>query len=104
MGRCKKNRCCRYLEGKRIFKPLSIPLMTLEIYPIEADEFEALRLCDLENKSQIEASEIMQVSRGTIQRLLTRGRATLIKALLDNQAIQIKNQEKTNESMCPNHE
>lgn len=104
MGRCKKNRCCRYLEGKRIFKPLSVALKDLEIYQIEADEFEALRLCDMENKSQIEASEIMKVSRGTIQRLLVRGRSTLIRALLNNQAIQIKNQEETNESMCPNHE
>ena len=93
MTRCKKIRCCRYLDGQRIFKPLSVPLKSVEIYQIEADEFEALRLCDLENKSQIEASAIMQVSRGTIQRLLSRGRSTLIKALLNNQAIQIKNQE-----------
>ncbi|MCU0285885.1 MAG: DUF134 domain-containing protein [Acidobacteria bacterium] len=108
MGRCKKNRCCRYIEGKRIFKPLSVPLKEIEIYEIKADEFEALRLCDMENKSQIEAGEIMQISRGTIQRLLIHGRSTLIRALLNNGAIQINsedqinNEEKKDENMYPN--
>jgi len=104
MGRCKKRRCCRYVEGKRVFKPVSVPMSQLKVYEIEPDEFEALRLCDLENKSQIDASIIMKVSRATIQRLLIQGRSKLITALLNNHAIHIKNLEVTNENMCPSNE
>lgn len=44
---------------------------------IEADEFEAIRICDYEVLNQIKASLLMNVSRGTIQRLLNSGRKKL---------------------------
>ena len=37
---------------------------------IPADELEALRLCDLEELPQVEAADRMNISRGTLQRLL----------------------------------
>lgn len=55
------------------------------------DEFEAIRLCDYERKSQIEASKIMGVSRGTVQRILERGRKKIVDSLLNNKIILIKN-------------
>jgi len=51
------------------------------------DEFEAMRLCDLEGLSQIEAGERMQISRGTVQRLLESGRRKVVQALLANQGL-----------------
>lgn len=93
MPRCKKERCCRQLDGERVFKPIGIPLHTLEMVEIELDEFEAIRLCDLEGKSQIEASEVMKVSRGTVQRLLESGRKKIVDALLHSKGIGIKNQK-----------
>ena len=51
------------------------------------DEFEAMRLCDLEDLSQIEAGERMQISRGTVQRLLESGRRKVVQALLANQGL-----------------
>lgn len=90
MGRCKKKRCCRILDGVRVFKPTGIPMGQLQIYEIEPDEFEAIRLCDLEGKNQIEASGIMCISRGTVQRLLSSGRSKIAQALLNKQAIRIK--------------
>lgn len=91
MPRGKKMRCCRHLEGTKIFKPTGIPMKEIEQSIIELDEFEAIRICDLEGKSQIEASEMMSVSRGTIQRLLQKGRAKIVDALLNSKAIIIQN-------------
>lgn len=91
MPRCKKKRCCRELDGDKVFKPIGMPLKELEMVEIELDEFEAIRLCDLEEKSQIESSEVMQVSRGTVQRLLRSGRKKLVDALLHSKGIMINN-------------
>jgi predicted DNA-binding protein (UPF0251 family) len=90
MGRCKKYRQCRWLDSEKIYKPMGIPLVNLEITNIAPDEFEALRLCDLENKSQIEAAAQMLISRGTVQRLLQAGRYKIINAILKSQAIKIQ--------------
>ncbi|PKL88713.1 MAG: hypothetical protein CVV23_08775 [Ignavibacteriae bacterium HGW-Ignavibacteriae-2] len=91
MGRNKKHRRCRFLNEKKVFKPIGIPITDLPTIEIETDEFEAMRLCDIENKNQIEAAEAMKISRGTIQRLLQSGRYKLTRAILNNNAIIIKN-------------
>ena len=76
-----------------IYKPIGIPMKQLETTDIEPDEFEALRLCDLEDKHQEEAGEIMGISRGTVQRLLYSGRRKIVSALLNNFAIKLNNME-----------
>ena len=57
---------------------------------LKLDEFEAMRLCDHEGKSQIEASEAMGISRGTVQRLLLSGRRKLLDVLLREQELVIE--------------
>ncbi|HUX19906.1 MAG TPA: DUF134 domain-containing protein [Spirochaetia bacterium] len=89
MPRNRKQRQCRFLEGQRVFKPPRIPMSELTLYTIGIDEFEAMRLCDHEGLSQIEASERMKISRGTVQRLLERGRRTLLEGILSNSAVAI---------------
>jgi predicted DNA-binding protein (UPF0251 family) len=79
------------MEGNKAFKPVGLTMKELSNINIALDEFEAMRLCDLEDKNQIEASEIMRISRGTIQRLLESGRKKLVDALLNSKAINIKN-------------
>ena len=93
MGRVKKERCCRELGGSKLFKPRGVPGRELTINNIEIDEFEAMRLCDLEEKSQIEAAEVMGVSRGTIQRLLTKGRKKVMESLLNNKGLLIEDKK-----------
>lgn len=56
---------------------------------LELDQFEAMRLCDVEQLDQSQAGEAMGVSRGTIQRLLYEGRKQLIEAILQNSALII---------------
>ncbi len=54
------------------------------------DEFEALRLCDYDGLSQIEAAEAMGISRGTVQRLLASGRKKVVDSLLHQKALKIR--------------
>lgn len=96
MPRPRKHRCCRRYRNNRVYKPQGIPLSELNITELAADEFEALRLCDSEGMDQLEAGQIIGVSRGTVQRLLKTGRRKLIKAFADHDAITILlNQEET---------
>jgi predicted DNA-binding protein (UPF0251 family) len=91
LPRCKKQRCCRLFGNEIIYKPVAIPCTELQEIVIDLDEFEAMRLCDLEELDQITAGERMGVSRGTIQRLLTSGRKKLIGALMNSTVIRIQN-------------
>jgi predicted DNA-binding protein (UPF0251 family) len=61
----------------------------LEVLPLREDELEALRLCDMEGLDQSGAGERMGVSRGTVQRLLKSGRATVVRALVEGGALLI---------------
>jgi len=61
----------------------------LEMIRLGLDELEAMRLCDLEGLDQTAAGERMNVSRGTVQRLLKSGRAKVLGALLESSALLI---------------
>lgn len=93
--RCKQ-RNCRRLDGNRNFKPSGIPARDLEKIVLNLDEFEALRLCDYDELSQIEAGEAMGVSRGTIQRLLISGRKKVVDVLLHSKELILINEESSN--------
>lgn len=90
----KKSRYCRRLDNEKIYKPIGMPCNTLKETFIDLDEFEAMRLCDYDGLSQVEASEQMKVSRATVQRLLNSGRYKLIDAFLEYKIIHIKNETK----------
>jgi predicted DNA-binding protein (UPF0251 family) len=56
---------------------------------MELAELEALRLVDLDNLTQEEAGDMMGVSRGTIWRLLKRGRTKVVAALVEGRKLEI---------------
>jgi len=91
MNGSRKKRFARRLDNKRSYKPSGLKAQSLHTTNILLDEFEALRLVDVDGFSQIEAAESMQVSRATIQRLLISGRSKLVKAILGNNIIEINN-------------
>lgn len=62
----------------------------LETVALRLDEFEAMRLCDLDGLDQEAAGQRMGVSRGTVQRLVQAGRAKLLRALVDSSALVIE--------------
>lgn len=90
--RKKKHRnCCCPLREKlgHVFKPAGTPLMDMEVIILEHDELEAIYLCDSRDMNQERAGEMMGVSRGTVQRLLSQGRKKVIEALVGQKALAI---------------
>lgn len=85
----RKKRACRIICCENSFKPTLKKSDISENNEILTDEFEALRLCDLEDLNQIEASEKMQISRATVQRLLKSGRFKIMDSLLNSKEIII---------------
>jgi predicted DNA-binding protein (UPF0251 family) len=99
MPRPQKACRCRRFRGDRVFKPRSIPMSQLDIVGLSLREFEAMRLCDLENLDQTQAGERMGVSRGTVQRLLSRGRAKTTSALLHSRALVVREKGDDDETL-----
>lgn len=93
--RNKKPRTCNCpirLHLGLVYKPAGTPLKDLEIVMLEHDELEALHLCDGQDMNQEQAGEKMGVSRGTVQRLLSRGRKKLVTSLVGMKALAMSNQ------------
>ena len=87
----RKKRYARRLDCARTLIPQGIFKSEVETITIMLDEFEALRLCDYEGLSQIEAAEEMEISRATIQRLLLSARKKYVDVILNNKKLIIKN-------------
>jgi predicted DNA-binding protein (UPF0251 family) len=75
------------LEG---YKPFGIPMRELESIYILYEEFEALRLADYENLTQVEAAKKMNISRPTFTRLYDKARKSVAKAFMEGKAIIIQ--------------
>lgn len=86
--RC-KHRHCRSLENQVHLKPAGVPGKELEHVELFLDEFEAIRLCDYDGLSQIEAGERMGISRGTVQRLLISGRRKIVDVVLHRKSLMV---------------
>ena len=67
---------------------------------IPVDELEALRLCDLEERSQEAAAVEMDISRGTLQRLLYSAHRKIAFALLYGRTIQTEGRLDS-KAVCP---
>jgi predicted DNA-binding protein (UPF0251 family) len=93
MPRPKKTRYCRSFRGFNLFKPAGVPLAQTEIVEIGLDELEALALCDFEGLQQEEAAEAMDVSRGTVQRLLQSGRRRVVDVIIHGKALALQESE-----------
>ncbi|MEA3493014.1 MAG: DUF134 domain-containing protein [Candidatus Margulisiibacteriota bacterium] len=87
--RRRKWRFCHPFEGGRFFKPQGFPMQALRIIDLGRDELEAMRLCDSEDLDQEEAAKKMNISRGTVQRLLYAGRKKLLDMVLNAKALQV---------------
>jgi len=91
--RPRKWRFCHPFRGDTYYKPRAVPLSALEVLKLGHDEIEAMRLCDHEEMDQEEAARRMNISRGTVQRLLYSGRKKVIEAITMSKALQIEGGE-----------
>jgi len=84
---------CRRVAGEPavpLFKPAGIPWMDLEEVLMPLDEFEALRLADLEGMYQEQAAEQMGVSRATFSRILEEAHRKVADALVHGKALRME--------------
>ncbi len=85
--------CCRRIAGRPaapVFKPVGIPLHILDVVVLTLDEFEAIRLADLDGCYQERAAEQMRVSRPTFSRILDAAHRKLADALVHGKALRIE--------------
>jgi predicted DNA-binding protein (UPF0251 family)/predicted Fe-Mo cluster-binding NifX family protein len=72
------------------FKPRGVPVSMLEEVVLTVDEFEAIRLADLEGHYQEEAAVRMNVSRPTFGRIIESARRKIAEALVQGKALRIE--------------
>ena len=72
------------------FKPRGIPLRELEEVILLVDEYEAVRLKDLEGLEQEECAKKMNVSQPTFHRLVLSARKKIADAIINGKAIKIE--------------
>lgn len=78
------------LPQANYYKPRGIPLSVLEEVTLTVDEFEAIRLTDLEGLYQADAAERMNISRQTLGRILESAHRKIADALVHGKAMLIK--------------
>jgi len=78
------------LPQANYYKPRGIPLSVLEEVTLTVDEFEAIRLTDLEGLYQADAAESMNISRQTLGRILESAHKKIADALVNGKALLIK--------------
>ncbi|KFZ37682.1 hypothetical protein HR45_09695 [Shewanella mangrovi] len=87
MGRPKIPRIICGQPADSCFKPNGIPMTQLEQVSLNPDEFEALRLVDLQGMQQQQAAVEMQVSRQTLANLVKSGRKKMVDCLANGKAL-----------------
>jgi len=87
-GRPKKLRSVKNLPKIVQFSPRGKPGRPEEI-ELTIDEFEAIRLSDLQNFCQSECAKSMQISQQTYSRILESARKKIADALINGKIIKI---------------
>src|SRR3990170_1332183 len=93
MARPRQCRRVGSMPESNYFKPRGIPLSALEEVILSFDEFEAIRLADLEGLYQEQAAEEMNVSRQTFGRIIESAHRKVAQALVEGKALRIEGGE-----------
>jgi predicted DNA-binding protein (UPF0251 family) len=100
MPRPTKYRKVENLPEFTYFKPAGRPKCEVEEILLKVEEFEAMRLKDVENLSQEECAEKMNISRQTFQNIIDSARKKITTALIEGKAINISGGNYTR-NICP---
>ena len=76
--------------GTDYFKPRGIPLSNLQEIGLTLDEFEAIRLADLEGLYQEDAAKRMAISRQTFGNIITVAHKKIADAIVNGKALKIE--------------
>jgi len=89
MARPKLKRKISFRPRSTYFKPVGIPLRTLEVTHLTLEEGEALRLKHEHGLNQTESAQKMKTSRSTLQRILRSAYQKIASAIVGGRAIRI---------------
>ena len=78
------------LPEANYYKPRGVPLSVLEEVMLTVDEFEAIRLTDLEGLYQADAAEKMNISRQTFGNIINSAHKKIADVLLHAKALKIE--------------
>jgi uncharacterized protein len=85
--KCRKV-CC--LPKSNLFGPINKLSIEHETIVMTVDEYETIRLMDLEGMMQEECAKKMDVARTTVQRIYNEARLKLAKALVNGALLKIE--------------
>jgi predicted DNA-binding protein (UPF0251 family) len=80
--------CC--LPGSNLFGPLNAQAEQGPFVVMTVDEYETIRLIDLEDFTQETCADQMNVARTTVQRIYSQARRKLAEALVHGKALRIE--------------
>ena len=83
-----KKVCC--LPESNLYGPLNGPAINSQIIIMTVEEYETIRLIDLEGLTQEECAERMHVARPTVQNLYKDARKKLADSLVNGNVIKIE--------------
>ena len=89
-------KCCRRIgcaPDKNYFKPRGIPSPELDEVVLSLDEYEAIRLADLQELYQKKAAVRMNISRQTFGRILESAHKKIADSLINGKALKIEGGE-----------
>ena len=89
MSRPCKRRRIRSRPNSHYFKPAGIPKSELQEIVLTPDEFEAIKLIDLDKLPQSEAGNKMKISQPTLSRILQSARNKIADSIINGKAIKI---------------
>jgi uncharacterized protein len=84
--------CRRILSNPNVtyFKPRGIPLRELSEVALAMDEYEAIKLKDLEGLEQEECAKKMNISQPTFHRLVVSARKKIADGIINGKAIRVE--------------
>lgn len=90
MPRNKKLRIIAHRPPVTVFKPAGVGARELMWITVRLDEYEALRLADLQGLDQEQVAQSLGVSRPTVSRILAAARRKVAQSLVHGQALAIE--------------
>ncbi|MFA7378161.1 MAG: DUF134 domain-containing protein [Erysipelotrichia bacterium] len=83
-----KRVCC--LPAANVFGQLNKSINQAEFILMKVEEYEAIRLIDLEHLTQEECAEKMGVSRATVQKIYQDARTKIARSMIDGLILKIE--------------
>ena len=86
-------KCCRQIgvmPGKTCFQPEGATPSSFEVVLLTLDEYEAIRLADLEGLYQEQAASRMNISRQTFGRIIEAARRKVADVLVNGKILKIE--------------